>query len=58
MKQYDELKKLVDGIADDVNKTDAGNAAAARRVRKHMQEIKNKVQEIRVAALAETKPNK
>jgi len=52
MKAFDDLKALVAACETDVLKTDAGNNAAAVRVRGKMQEIKAKVQEVREEALA------
>ena len=40
MQEYDELKKIVADIEDEMNKSEAGNKAAGTRVRKQMQEIK------------------
>ena len=47
MEDYEALRKLVESIADDVYKAAGGNKAAGTRVRKAMQDIKNKAQEIR-----------
>jgi hypothetical protein len=48
---YEQLKALILSIEDDVRKAAGGNRAAGTRVRKHMQEIKNKAQELRVKVL-------
>ena len=48
---YQELKDLLASIEDDVNKAAEGNKAAGTRVRKHMQEVKTKAQELRQAVL-------
>lgn len=48
---YIQLQKLVNDCTDDMQKAFAGNRAAGTRVRKAMQEIKLKAQEIRKAAL-------
>ncbi len=45
--KYENLKKLVDEAADDVQKAAGGNRAAGTRVRKKMQEIKSAAQEVR-----------
>ncbi len=47
MEQYEQLKRLVEEVADDVAKAVGGNKAAGTRVRKTMQEIKNTAQEVR-----------
>ena len=47
MEAYDQLVKLVEEAADDVNKADGGNKAAGTRVRKSMQDIKNAAQAVR-----------
>jgi hypothetical protein len=47
VKEYEELKRMVDEIADDVYKAVGGNKAAGTRVRKAMQDIKNAAQEVR-----------
>jgi hypothetical protein len=45
--KYEELKSLVAAVADDVEKSKT-NKAAGTRVRKAMQDIKSKAQEIRI----------
>lgn len=47
MEEYEQLKRLVEEVADDVAKAVGGNKAAGTRVRKSMQEIKNAAQEVR-----------
>jgi len=48
-KLYDDLKEILDGAAEDVDKFyDKGNKAAGTRVRKAMQELKKKAQDVRV----------
>jgi ribosomal protein S17E len=47
MPEYETLKRLVEEVADDVNKAAGGNKAAGTRVRKRMQEIKSAAQEVR-----------
>jgi hypothetical protein len=47
MQEYENLKRLVEEAADDVNKAIGGNKAAGTRVRKKMQEIKSAAQEVR-----------
>ncbi len=51
MEAYDQLVKLVESAADDIQKADGGNKAAGTRVRKAMQEIKKAAQEVRVGVL-------
>ena len=51
MKQYDDLKALVDEIEADVSKAHGGNKAAGTRVRKQMQKIKQAAQVVRSAIL-------
>ena len=51
LQSYEELKTLVTSIEDDVRKAAGGNKAAGTRVRKQMQDIKNKAQEVRVKVL-------
>ena len=48
-KLYKDLKNILDGAAEDVDKFyDKGNKAAGTRVRKAMQELKKKAQDVRV----------
>lgn len=51
MEAYDRLKRLVEEIAEDMQKAAGGNKAAGTRVRKAMQDIKNAAQDIRVKVL-------
>lgn len=49
MARYDELKQMVESMEDDFRKFyDKGNKAAGTRIRKAMQELKQKAQDIRV----------
>ena len=48
---YMQLKVLVDSLDDDLTKALSGNKAAGTRVRKVMQEVKKKAQEIRQGVL-------
>ena len=49
MEKYDELKAMVDSFAVDFEKFYVkGNKAAGTRVRKHMNDLKKKAQEIRI----------
>ena len=47
MPEYENLKRLVAEVEEDVNKAIGGNKAAGTRVRKKMQEIKSAAQEVR-----------
>ena len=47
MEEYEQLKQLVESVADDVAKATGGNKAAGTRVRKTMQQIKDAAQEVR-----------
>ncbi|MEM9065553.1 MAG: histone H1 [Planctomycetota bacterium] len=47
MQSYEDLRKLVESIEDDVAKAEGGNKAAGTRVRQAMQDIKNRAQDIR-----------
>ncbi len=48
---YEQLKKQVMEVEEDVKKAAGGNKAAGTRVRKSMQEIKNTAQTLRVKVL-------
>jgi hypothetical protein len=57
MEKFNEIKSIVESVADDVEKFYVkGNKAAAVRIRKAMQDIKNLSQELRVH-VQETKNN-
>lgn len=47
MQSYEDLKKVIESIEDDVAKAEGGNKAAGTRVRQAMQDIKNRAQDIR-----------
>lgn len=51
MEAYERLKKLIEGIDDDMQKAQGGNKAAGTRVRSVMQEIKQAAQEVRQQVL-------
>ncbi len=51
MEEYEQLKKLVAEVAEDVAKAEGGNKAAGTRVRKIMQDIKQAAQAVRVKVL-------
>lgn len=49
MDKFNEIKAIVESVSDDVEKFyEKGNKAAAVRIRKAMQDIKNLSQELRV----------
>ena len=48
---YEQLKRMVAEVDEDMKKAEGGNKAAGTRVRKAMQDIKNTAQEIRKAVL-------
>jgi galactokinase/mevalonate kinase-like predicted kinase len=45
--EYENLKRMVTEVEEDLNKAVGGNKAAGTRVRKKMQEIKAEAQKIR-----------
>lgn len=51
LETYEQLKALVISIEDDVRKAAGGNKAAGTRVRKHMQDVKNVAQALRMKIL-------
>ncbi|MCW5757263.1 MAG: hypothetical protein KIT54_08520 [Phycisphaeraceae bacterium] len=51
MEKYQQMKQILDSIADDMDKVSAGNKAAGTRVRTAMQEIKNLAQDLRKEVL-------
>ncbi len=51
MEEYNQLRQLVEEIADDVYKAIGGNKAAGTRVRKTMQDIKTTAQAVRKKVL-------
>jgi hypothetical protein len=51
MQAFDELRQLIEAIAEDVAKAEGGNKAAGTRVRKQMQEAKKLCQAVRQAIL-------
>jgi hypothetical protein len=48
---YEQLKRVVASIEEDMSKAEGGNKAAGTRVRTAMQDVKNLAQEIRKAIL-------
>ena len=51
LETYEQLKSLVAEVEEDVRKAAGGNRAAGTRVRKHMQDVKNISQTLRVKVL-------
>lgn len=51
MEAFEQLKRLIAEVEDDVKKAEGGNKAAGTRVRKAMQDVKNTAQDIRKAIL-------
>lgn len=51
MDEFNKLKELVEGCADDLEKAEKGNKSAGTRIRKAMQDIKKQAQEVRQAIL-------
>jgi hypothetical protein len=47
MQEYEDLKRLVGEIDNDINKAEGGNKAAGTRVRKQMQRVKQAAQVVR-----------
>jgi hypothetical protein len=57
MEKFEEIKALIDACTEDVDKFYVkGNKAAAVRIRKTMQDVKNLAQEVRLH-VQETKNN-
>lgn len=57
MEKFNEIKSIIESVSSDVEKFyEKGNKAAAVRIRKAMQDIKNLAQELRVH-VQETKNN-
>jgi hypothetical protein len=52
---FENLKRMIAGIDDDIAKAGGGNKAAGVRVRKIMQDVKDAAQEIRVKILEQGK---
>jgi len=49
MEKFEEIKAMIEAVEEDVDKFYVkGNKAAAVRIRKAMQEVKNAAQELRV----------
>ncbi len=47
MQEYEDLKKLVGEVENDISKAEGGNKAAGTRVRKQMQKVKQAAQVVR-----------
>jgi outer membrane murein-binding lipoprotein Lpp len=54
--QFNNLKSIVDGLADDVTKANGGNKAAKVRIRQALQQIKKHAQEFRLVLTEPTTP--
>ena len=48
MSKYEELKSIIAGMEEDLNKFNSGNASAGTRLRKALQALKKAAQEMRV----------
>jgi len=51
VESFEQLKRLIAEVEDDVKKAEGGNKAAGTRVRKAMQDVKNVAQELRKKVL-------
>jgi len=51
MEAYEQLRRLIDSCADDVQKAAGGNKAAGTRVRKVMQEVREAAKQLRTDIL-------
>ncbi|MEO1007018.1 MAG: histone H1 [Planctomycetota bacterium] len=51
VEKYDQMKQILESIAEDLDKAKGGNKAAGTRVRSAMQDIKNLAQEVRKEVL-------
>ena len=51
LQAYEELRQVIADAEDDVRRAAGGNKAAGTRVRKTMQDVKNKAQALRVQVL-------
>lgn len=51
MEKYEQMKQVLDSIAEDMDKVKTGNKAAGTRVRTAMQEVKNLAQDLRKEVL-------
>ena len=56
MEEYQKLRRMVEEVADDVDKACGGNKAAGTGVRKIMQDIKNAAQDVRKRVLDMREP--
>ncbi len=55
MQAFDELKRLISEIEEDLHKAEGGNKAAGTRVRGVMQQVKTAAQEVREQILEKQK---
>ncbi len=51
LETFEQMKDLIASAEEDVRKAAGGNKSAGTRVRKHMQDIKNCAQTLRVKVL-------
>jgi len=56
LETYEQLKRLVAEVEEDIRKAAGGNKAAGTRVRKQMQDVKNAAQALRVRVLENREP--
>lgn len=52
MKEFDDLRAILDGCEEDLGKFGRGNKAAGTRLRKVMQDVKKQAQVVREAILS------
>jgi hypothetical protein len=55
MEAYEQLRRLIESCADDVQKAAGGNKAAGTRVRKVMQDVREAAKQLRTDILAAQK---
>lgn len=55
VQQWEELSELLQSVETDLRKTEGGNAAAGRRVRKLLREVKSRTAELSKATLEHTR---
>ena len=51
MEKYEQMKQILEGVSEDMEKAKSGNKAAGTRVRTAMQDIKNLAQDVRKEVL-------
>jgi hypothetical protein len=55
MEAYEQLRRLIESCADDVQKAAGGNKAAGTRVRKVMQDVREAAKQLRTDILSAQK---